>query len=57
MVSFVSRRYMRGENGKYRKYIQIGKQNGEIIDVKVKIEKSKNELFQISSMLIYLGCF
>ena len=28
--------------------IRIGKQNVEIIDVKVEIEKSKNELFQIS---------
>ena len=40
IVSFVSRRYMRGENRKDSLMV--------CLSVKVEIEKSKNELFQIS---------
>ena len=56
---------MRGENGKESGMvcglsclqICIGKQNVKIIDKKVEIKKSKNELFQISWILIYLCRF
>ena len=37
--------------------IRIGKQNVEILYIKVEIEKSKNELFQISWILMYLCSF
>ena len=76
MVSFVSKRYMRGENGSlvvcmsqclhlrnlYSVYTQSGtiqyrKQNVEILELHVEIKKSKNELFKISYILIYLGTF
>ena len=95
MVSFVSRRYMRGENeslvvclsqclhlynlysvytqsilslasvllfSEYRRCgpsgtIQYRKQNVEILELYVEIQKSKNELFKISYILIYLGTF
>ena len=36
---------------------QYGKQNVEFLDVQVEIEKSKNELFEMSHILIYLGTF
>ena len=37
--------------------IQYRKQNVEILELYVKIKKSKNELFKISYILIYLGTF
>ena len=36
---------------------QYGKQNVEFLDVQVEIEKSKNELFEMSHILIYLATF
>ena len=36
---------------------QYGKQNVEFLDVQVEIEKSKNELFEMSYILIYLTAF
>ena len=36
---------------------QYGKQNVEFLDVYVEIEKSKNELFEMSHILIYLATF
>ena len=36
---------------------QYGKQNVEFLDVFVEIKKSKNELFEMSYILIYLAAF
>ena len=36
---------------------QYGKQNVEFLDVYVEIEKSKNELSEMSYILIYLATF
>ena len=38
-------------------YNQYGKQNVEILELYVKIKKSKNELFKMSYILIYLATF
>ena len=37
--------------------VQYGKQTVEILELYVEIKKSKNELFKISYILIYLGTF
>ena len=37
--------------------IQYGKQNVEILELYVEIKKSKNELFKMSYILIYLATF
>ena len=49
MVSFVSRRYMRGENGTGRLAVCLSEY--------LCIGKSKNELFEMSHILIYLCSF
>ena len=70
MVSFVSRHYMRGESGGESLmvclcngaavclgYLNKKTKNVQIKYIQVEIVKSKNELFEMSYILIYFCCF